>query len=782
MKVYIFIFIILLISSSLHSKEEIALVLSGGGARGISQIGVLKAMEEMNIKPNYIIGTSIGAIIGGMYSSGYSTSQIDSIFRLEKFSSLFNLSNEVERNELFLYQKQLEQRNSVKLNFDNFEFEVPKSISIGVKFDLILKEIFWNAPLKPNNDFDDLKYKFRAVTTDLITGKSVVLKNGNIIDAVKASASIPLRFPPVELDSMFLVDGGIKNNVPILIAEELDAKYIIAVNTSSELLEKEKLQEPWSIADQVVSILIKDRSDSLLNKADFLIQPKIGNHSNLDFTNFDFLIQKGYEEAKIVLNSLNNNQKRNELEKIDFELISIHNNKSLIKSTENLQNNEDDLNHYFTSYLKNKGYNFAKIKTIKFDSVSKSHRIYVDLGILNKINIIGEQSKGLISREITFEVNQPLNLEKVLETYQNIKNSGFFNNVNFDFEYNNPGYTLNIKYEENPNQSIFLGININNERYTRLNSEFYQNNILNNGGFASLRLNLGARDTEFYLNLENPRISNTPLNLKLTGYYNKNYIFTYSNSSSENLESNEFARIVDNEYYEERYGFKIRAGSLLWKFGTVYAEYRYEQQRFNFIRSEESGFYNLSTIKLESIIDTENSPFFPENGLFFNASIESNFSADDNARFIKSQVQFRKNVKINRFIITPKVHFGVADNLLPLPEQFSIGDQPNFYGYRQFDRRGRQYFNSNLEIKYISPFKLFFDTYFSVRYDLGSIWLTPESIKLAELDNGIGTAIHVNSPIGPVTVAAGRAFYFISNPNSVILGPVLFYFSIGTKF
>jgi len=777
-----YIIIFLLFVHCTFSKESVALVLSGGGARGISQIGVIKALEELEIKPDYVIGTSIGAIVGAMYASGYSSNEIDSIFKLEKFSSIFRLDDKVERNELFLYQKQLEQRNSVQLNFDDFEFEIPKSLSLGNKFDLLLKEIFWNAPFKSENNFDDLDIKFRAVATDLITGKLVVLDNGDLIESVKASSSIPLRFPPVEIDSMFLVDGGIKNNIPILVAKELNIDKIVAVNTSSNLLDKTQLSEPWNIADQVVSIIIKDRDDNILKEADFLIEPKIGNHNNLDFSNFDFLVNQGYLEAISILSSHYKKKSTPYFSNFNIDIISIHDNKIIESNNINIKNDEDYLNYFFCKYLKNLGYDFATVKKIKYDSLNNKYIIYSDLGILNKVDIKGKSSKALITREFSFEINKPIKIKDIIDTYENIKFSGFFKNVRFSFINNNSGYTLEIDYEENPNQSLFLGININNERYTRLNSEFYQNNILNNGGFASLRFNLGARDAEFYLTLENPRIRDTYLNLKLSSFYNKNFIYTYKTSTNESLASNEFIREIDNEYYEERYGFKIKAGTLLSKFGNISAEYRYEQQRFNFIRTDESGFYNLSTIKLESIIDTENNPFFPTKGIYFQASIESNFSEDDKSRFIKSQIQFKNNIPVNNFVITPKVHFGVADNLLPLPEQFSIGGQNNFYGFRQYDRRGRQYFNSNLEVRYKSPFKIFFDTYFSFRYDIGYVWLTPESIKIANLNNGIGSAIEINSPIGPITVAAGRAFYFIKNPNSIVAGPILLYFSLGTKF
>lgn len=787
-KYIIFIIIFLnalnLFSNENNNEKKVALVLSGGGARGISQIGVLKALEEKNIKIDYIIGTSIGALVGGMYSVGYSIEDMDSIFRLEKISSIFNITDKTERNELFLYQKQLDQRNSIKLNFDDFKFEIPKSLSYGKNFDLFLKDIFWRSKYSAYSDFDNLKYKFRAVTTDLVTGNNVTLSRGNLITAIKASASIPLRFPPVKVDSMFLVDGGIKSNVPIDIAKNLGVDLIIAVNTTSELLDKDLLNEPWNIADQVVSILIKDKLNETLKDADILITPELNNYNNLDFSDIDFLINKGYDET---LNQINKHSNlldiiQKQSEKINFnnKIIAVHNNQTISEENILISNNIKKIREYNKDKIMMLGYDFAKINTIKIDSIDNTIKVYCDLAYVNKIEINGGNIDYLVKRELKIKEKQLLTYGKLKSTYQSLIYSGNFQSVDINYEYNNPGVTVKINYIEATSQNLYLGLNLNNERLARVNSEFFQNNLLNLGESISLRTSLGPRDTDFYLNFENPRIRNTFLNLKLTGYYKKNFIYTYSNVP--NLPTNQYEREISNEYYEERYGFKIKAGSLLWKYGLLSAVYRYEQQKYQFVRSNQENFYNLSTIKLESILDTEDEKYFAKSGIYMSISAESNFSSDERARFIKTFFRFRQNISFYDFTIIPKIHFGVADNLLPLPEQFSIGGQDNFYGLREFDQRGRQYFNSGLGIKYKSPFKIFFDTYFSARYDIGSVWLTPESIRISTLRNGIGSALEINTPIGPFVFGAGRSFYFITNPDGVVLSPLLFYFSMGTIF
>jgi NTE family protein len=146
-------------------------VLSGGGARGVAQIGILKRFEEYGIKPDQIVGTSIGAIIGGLYASGYNSSEIIEIIEKADWDEIFALSETEDREDLFLDQKMENDKYLVDLRFSSFKFVVPRSISLGNKFNLFLKELFWDAIYHPQNGFDDLKIPFRAIATDLVTGR-----------------------------------------------------------------------------------------------------------------------------------------------------------------------------------------------------------------------------------------------------------------------------------------------------------------------------------------------------------------------------------------------------------------------------------------------------------------------------------------------------------------------------------------------------------------------------------------------------------------------------------
>ncbi|HRK59318.1 MAG TPA: patatin-like phospholipase family protein [Candidatus Kapabacteria bacterium] len=278
-------------------RPKVALVLSGGGARGIAQIGVIKELEKRNIPIDYVVGTSIGAIIGGLYSVGYTAEELDSLLLSLDWQKLFGLTSEQDRDNMFLDQKLEQDRNILTLRFRDFEFVVPQAVSEGNRFTTLLQRFLWKAPYLPNNNFNRLYRPFRAIATDLIRARSVSLASGNLVNAIRASATLPLRYSPVKVDSMLLVDGGVLANIPIEYAEEFSPDIIIAVNTTSPLHTTEELDKPWNVADQVVSILMKKYEESKSHASHILITPELGNRSNSDYQHLDSVMMLGEQAA-----------------------------------------------------------------------------------------------------------------------------------------------------------------------------------------------------------------------------------------------------------------------------------------------------------------------------------------------------------------------------------------------------------------------------------------------------------------------------------------------------
>ena len=277
-------------------KPIVALALSGGGARGLSQIGVLKAFEQAGIHIDVIVGTSMGSVIGGLYAAGYSVNQIDSIARNTDWGELLSFNRETDRRQLFIDQKVTEDRAIFTLRLNGLKPIIPTSFNDGQKLSNYLSLLAFQAPIHVKNNFDELRVHFRAVTTDLVSGNIVILDRGSLSQALRASSSVSFFLAPVKLDSMILVDGGLVANIPVETAKTI-SDYVIAVNTTSSLHPENELNLPWMVADQIVSIPMRILNEQQLKDADVYIEPNLPNKLSTDFINVEGLIEKGYRAA-----------------------------------------------------------------------------------------------------------------------------------------------------------------------------------------------------------------------------------------------------------------------------------------------------------------------------------------------------------------------------------------------------------------------------------------------------------------------------------------------------
>ncbi len=286
-------------------QPKIAVVLSGGGARGIAQIGVLKILEKYNIPIHYIIGTSMGSIIGGLYSSGYSTSQLETLMDTTAWNYILSFTEETDRKNLFIEQKFTADKNQLTIRFDGLSPIIPSSLSSGQRLTNFLNQLTLQGIYHPISSFDDFKIPFRAVATDLISGKKIVFNSGNLSEALRASAGIPLLFSTMKKDTMELTDGGITSNIPVDVAQELHADIIIAVNVTSPLrTSANELSNPWEIVDQVSTIMSQATNKKSLEQAAIVITPALGSRNSTDFSHLHSLVVEGEKATEQIINAL----------------------------------------------------------------------------------------------------------------------------------------------------------------------------------------------------------------------------------------------------------------------------------------------------------------------------------------------------------------------------------------------------------------------------------------------------------------------------------------------
>lgn len=277
-----------------EKRPTVALVLSGGGAKGAAHIGVLKVLEKYQVPVDIVIGTSIGSIIGGMYSIGYTPDEIeDTVLNLD-FMSLMN--NSKDRKLKNIEEKTINELYPFTVTIDkNMNLSLPMGFTNGQKIYLQLKEIFSRA--ETVHDFDKFPMKYRAVTTNLNTGKEVVISKGDLALSAFKSMAIPSFVEPVEDDGSFYVDGGVINNFPIEEAIKMGADIIIAVDISADETKITEKSTVVSILDKISTYNGSRNTQFQKQLANILIVPDVKNHNTLDFGNLKDLVAKGEEAA-----------------------------------------------------------------------------------------------------------------------------------------------------------------------------------------------------------------------------------------------------------------------------------------------------------------------------------------------------------------------------------------------------------------------------------------------------------------------------------------------------
>jgi len=265
-------------------RPRIGLVLSGGGARGAAHIGVLKVLEELNVPLDAIAGTSMGAVVGGLYASGLSAREIEKIMTSINWQDAFR--DYPPREELDLRRKEEDETFLVRyrLGVRDGHIALPKGLIQGQKLTETLRRL--TLPVARISNFDELPTPFRAVAADLENGERVVLASGDLTTAMRASLSAPGIFAPVESEGRLLVDGGIVDNVPVDIARAMGVDLVIVVDVDSPLLTRKQLTSFPVISNQMVAILVHQNSEKQLaglSPRDILIQPALGDASSYDF-------------------------------------------------------------------------------------------------------------------------------------------------------------------------------------------------------------------------------------------------------------------------------------------------------------------------------------------------------------------------------------------------------------------------------------------------------------------------------------------------------------------
>jgi NTE family protein len=282
-----------------QARPKVCLVLSGGGARGAAHIGVLEVLEQMRVPVDCITGTSMGALVGGAYAGGMTTAEMQTMVAGISTELLFN--EKPPRQDQTIRRK-LDDRSilfGLELGLsDDAEVLLQKGVVTGVQLETVLRRI---AKVQGYRKFDELPIPYRAVATDLVTGRAVVFAEGELPNVMRASMSVPGVIAPAEIDRRLLVDGGLTNNLPVDVARAMGAEVIIAVNLGTPLLKRDEIHSLIGVTTQMINILTEQNvqaSLASLKSTDILIEPQLGDFSASDFDTLPKAIPIGAAAAR----------------------------------------------------------------------------------------------------------------------------------------------------------------------------------------------------------------------------------------------------------------------------------------------------------------------------------------------------------------------------------------------------------------------------------------------------------------------------------------------------
>ncbi len=859
-------------------RPKVGLVLSGGGARGIASIGVLKAFERRGIPLDMIVGTSIGSIIGGLYAAGYTTEELDRLALTTNWAEVLSYDDDARRRDLFLDQKLANDRSLVVLRFDGFEPIIPAAYSTGQRLTYHLNILALQGLYHPGPSFDDLRVPFRAVSTDLISGTRYVFRSGDLSEAMRASVAVPLLFAAVKKDSMELVDGGLLSNMPVEVARDEGMDVVIAVDVTSALRPVGSVNAPWEIGEQIFGIMMQEANRRARESADAVITPALGNHLTSDFAGLDELMAAGEAAADSVLGAVQlriatlrrelfdepgdrsylrptigydatliSRDRRSavdsisrkdtvtdgdlrqlvtnlyatgefatieaEVERVDgtarvyirgqrhpvLRSIAVHGitgtrADSVQRSFSELVGQplnplrvrravEEMLARYRSS-----GLSLAHINRMSFDPSTGRAEVFVDEGVIDRMDIVGTRKTKdyVIWRELPFRRGDVLQTAKVAQGLANIYSTNLFEQAAMSViteGEQQERHVVRITARERSAELIRLGLRVDNERNIQPSIDVRDENFLGIGAELGVRMYGGTRNHTIVADFKTVRIFDSYLTSDLRAYTASRDVNVYGDAPR--TRDDRFDRIRVGEVRETKRGGSLSVGTQLERLGNVTVTGRWERHHvYNIFNTPITNQqYDISSVRFATRIDTQDRYPYPTEGVNMEFSYESALMRTA-ASVGFTKLFFRYAVAHTlgeRHTFIPRVMLGLGDDAVPTSEQFSLGGPESFYGYREDNARGRQLLSASLAYLYRLPFKVFVDTYLMARYDIGSIWLRPDEIRLVDLQHAVGLGVGFDTPAGPAEIAVGRSFYLRTDllERPLALGPTVVSFSIG---
>tara|TARA_R110000823_G_scaffold171736_9_gene304170 strand:+ start:5465 stop:7675 length:2211 start_codon:yes stop_codon:yes gene_type:complete len=709
-----------------NSRPKIGLALSGGGARGAAHIGVLRFLEEMHIPVDYIAGTSMGSIIGGLYASGMTPDEIELGLKSMDWAHIFDDSP--PRKDRSFRRKRDDDLYLVKAKLgvsDDGEVLFPTGAIQGQKFDLALREL--TLPVTTTGNFDQLYIPFRAVASDIGSGKKVVLGSGDLAMALRASMAVPGIFAATEIDGHLLVDGGITDNLPVDVVREMGADIVIAIDIGTPNMAADEVNNLFMITSQLISIMTRTNVEeqiASLTERDVFIVPDLQGFSSTDFINATSIVPAGYAAAVA---------QREELARL-----------ALPES----------------AYAQHLAARIARpVRTLL--PVIEFVRVENDSGL----------GDGMIRDRLRQELGQPLDRQQLEEDLSRIYGLEVFQTVHYNV------------IEEDGKQGLLIDASARSwgPNYLQLGMELSNDQEGNNQfdlGLAYLRTGINARGGEIRLAVqvgENPLVGaewHQPLD-NLSHYFVRG-LTSYQENNVSLYDGRGKNRLADFRVSEAK--VDVTAGREFGVFGEARVGYRYRTGDVDLDSGVfDAGDFSYSTGEVYGRIafDRLDNFNFPGDGWL--ASMEYDVAREDYG----GDEDFEQlQVRANKFSTFGDGHvFGLGgvvsstlDGDAPIQDRFTLGGFLNLSGFAEDSLSGQQ--AGVVNAIYYRRFNAlpFLSWYLGGSLEYGGVWEDENDL----FDDGITSGsifLGADTPVGPLYLGYGNAedgfhsiFFYLGRP------------------
>ena len=804
-------------ASAAPHKYDFALVLSGGGARGLAQIGVLMALEEAELRPDLVVAVSMGSIVGALYACGYPPAEILEFVRSVDWGRAS--SNASSRDALFVNQKAAPKGHLFDIRLDdNLRPVLPNAISGGQLFYEALPSKLLPALHRAGNDFDKLPVSLRVTATDLLTGGMAVFSNGSLITAIRASCSAPLAFSPVDFNGMFLADGGLTSNIPVRAAINENAALVVAVDVTSPLWKRDELSNPVRLMEQIVSIGVERNKEDDKRNADLIIKPQMHGFTNTDFNRIDTLVERGYRSAREAIPAI-----RAKLAKIaaadtvkstmeTMNAVVYDKNGLVMLKADSISVNTGIIDNAATdigvispqlkNILRDKRLEFAVIDSAKI--INGALHVFSGRPVINQILVFGNEktSNRLLLTAGGIRPGAPLESSTIERGVRSLYATGLFESVRIETE---PGERVSIHVEEKKYLRVRGGLRY--DEYYRAEgfvAPAYEN-LFGQGVTSALHMQFGSRKEKYALDFS----TNTLFNLNWAGSGRLQFFTArermYSRTAHPRDDGPDSVAIDDVVLGKS--GVSLMLGSQIGK--TVSVEGGAKIENFQILESNRGifdndlgfGFRNsLPYFLLRLNVDTRDAAPFTTSGSrhIVTAGMAGEvIGLGGTEEFIKVDGSFSRYFTVRgRHTFLTQFLTGWTNATLPEVEKFYLGGAIPEQNYRDADiyniipfmgmkpRSVSSDIFGLLHLEYRLALRK--NLYLTAALDLARLW-TYEEFSTRYSDDfppknplGAGIGLTYQTPAGPIRLSYGQLIPHRNDPDAV--SEPMLYFSAGDDF